>query len=891
MEGAASPAPLTRAERALLCVAVCIGPWLATPLVIYGANTLNFSIGLVRALPWLSAGALLTGLLCWALLSVSRKMQVRVAALLLALAALSWAQGHLLVWDYGVMDGRPIDWWAQWRKGALDSTAWIVILGAAWVFANRLRPHLGLLAGALVVIHLATMVSALVRLAPPPAFHRYTLDEDHQFDFSSDRNVILLVLDAFQSDVFQEVIEQRPEFIDALDGFTFYRNAAAGFSKTYPSIPLMLTGQWYDNTQPIGDFVAESFEAHSLTVPMVADGWRVDLLPRVPRVVHHSERVASNVEPNGDSVQVAGEAGRLADLSLFRVSPHFLKRFWLNDMEWRLSPWWQGMARSVTGADAAAGVVHRNADARFALGIERLARVHWKQPAFKFYHLMIPHEPFVLREDLDVARWPPGRAGYVGQSATAVSIVVRLVERLKALGVYENSTLVVVADHGGGDYDAGVRTAGVVPAESRDPGLDNIPVQHHASALPLVLVKPSGAVGPMSVSDRPVSIGDVAEILQGAVEGELPLEARGGDDQAASAAPRPYYFYRHQGWSGDYLPPMTAYELRGHAWDAGRWIATGEVLNPPGTSAGSSVYHPGERVGFDNLDTDAWLVSGWAGNRSGGAWTNARQARLRVPVAAATGASRSEPAELRLWLHPFLAKGRLERQSLVLKLAGNALAHWDVDTRGCYTATLPTGVTGPVSGGLLDLTLDLPDAAAPAEFGISNDFRQLGVRLMAFEIGQPGGLRLGESIPLNNEHPAGCDWRARGWSSGAKDVVSIRSRATLALRLHPETRNMKGPLQLELLLRPFLGHGALATQRVQLDVDGTPAGEWVLEQEEALSIALDAAWREDLHLELDFRFPDATSPAQLGMNADERLLGVYLGAITLVSTAHSADLN
>lgn len=874
---------------ALVSLAVVAGPLLATPVVIHGANPLDFSVSLGRTL-WLPAPlAVICAALLVIVLSWSGRLYNRAAALCLAVAWLFWLQGHLLVRDYGVLDGRAIDWLGQWQRGVGDGLLWAAVIALALVFADRLRPRLALLASALLGIYAVTATGMLLSRDTPPAFHHFGLDETHKFDFSRDRNVILLVLDAFQSDVMQQLLDQRPELAEMFDGFTFYRNAAAAYAKTYPSVPLMLTGQWYDNAIPIEAFVEQAFETQSVTGTMLENGWRVDLFPAIPRVVQHSDRVTSNLVPRGNFVETAAESGRLLDLSLFRVTPHLLKAWWVNDNLWRAGPALADWAKRFGDKSNNDRVWHRNAAARFALNVEQRGRIAWSEPAFKFYHLMVPHEPFLLHEDFTVGPMPPGREGFVRHSAAALRVVEKLLQRLKDDGVYEQATVLIVADHGGGDYDAGVRAGDILPADGTPMAAgDGIPPQHHASALPLVLVKYAGDRGPLEVSDTPVSIADVASSIAWSAglsdrrSGNAAAARRIGGKPAGRIEPRRYYFYRHQGWHGDYLPAMTEYRLQGHSWDPAAWNATGRIIPPGGESIRAARYRWGERVEFTgDAASGAWLYSGWSGSPDAGTWSNAATAWLRVPLEQPAGAARAANAEVRFEFFPFLAGGDIDAQTVALSVNDQPVVDWRVAMNGCYVAQLPeTAVRNQPE---LLFRFDLPAAAAPGKHSSSKDFRKLGVRLKSMAVGPPVSYSLGRSLTFPTQDGTGCALRMMGWSGWPDVAWSIAREAELVFRLDPAELSPDAGLMLQLELQPFLGKGALASQTVVVDDGGGTIATWSVDAAADYNLRLDPPPDGQNEISVRFRFPDAVSPASLGISGDRRELGVMVKRLTLRS--------
>jgi len=103
---------------------------------------------------------------------------------------------------------------------------------------------------------------------------QYAIDETTKFDFSKNKNVILMMFDAYQMDVLLELAESEPELMTPLEGFTLYENNTAVFAKTYPTVPLFLTGEQYKKEQPLLDFFETVYD-DSLMEKMQKEGWDV----------------------------------------------------------------------------------------------------------------------------------------------------------------------------------------------------------------------------------------------------------------------------------------------------------------------------------------------------------------------------------------------------------------------------------------------------------------------------------------------------------------------------------------------------------------------------------------------------------------------------------------
>ena len=82
---------------------------------------------------------------------------------------------------------------------------------------------------------------ATVYAAPDEPVWKYQDSSEYPkelYQFSSDTNTIIIILDSYQSDIFQEIINEDEKYRDMFDGFTYYRNRSVDFPRRillYPS--------------------------------------------------------------------------------------------------------------------------------------------------------------------------------------------------------------------------------------------------------------------------------------------------------------------------------------------------------------------------------------------------------------------------------------------------------------------------------------------------------------------------------------------------------------------------------------------------------------------------------------------------------------------------------
>ena len=235
-------------------------------------------------------------------------------------------------------------------------------------------------------------------------------DDATMFEFSKEQNVIILVLDMFQTDIFQEIIDEDNEYREMFDGFTYYRNAVGGHPTTYPSVTFILTGKHYDNSIPIQKHIKNAFLENSIPHMLKENNYRVDLFPlhgpNAPEIYLGNE-IASNIgnQHRGEVKRDINEqrgATELQQLTLFRHVPHFLKCYFY------VTPF----IEIGENEDVHQDVVFYNSLVSNTVSSS-------EEMVFKYYHLRGAHSPYTLNAQLQNEDLQQNRSGCKEQAKAA----------------------------------------------------------------------------------------------------------------------------------------------------------------------------------------------------------------------------------------------------------------------------------------------------------------------------------------------------------------------------------------------------------------------------------------------------------------------------------------
>ena len=460
---------------------------------------------------------------------VSRRWFPAYVAVLSGFGVLLWLQGNLLVGNYGLLEAGAIDFREQAWRGPWEIGLWVGVLLLLASVARRVMTIGPLASQALIALQALLVMVSIVQ--PEGELERQSArwDDPPQgiYEFSTNQNVIHVVLDAFQSDVFREIVEEdRARFDRELDGFVFFVDHAGAFPTTSFAMPAMLTGSLYRNEKPVEEFLQDAFEQGSVLNGLARNGYEVDVASimrltwatdwLVPaRLVDGSlaDEPLTNfyrLRRSFTSYRVHRRlvAAFLVDLSLFRHLPHPFKPWIYNDQAWRL--------RSTYSPDL--GYTATSARDFLEDFVERV-NVSREAPVYKLLHLGIPHRPVVLDADcsfVDVTR--VSRSAFRGQARCALNLLVEFLDRLRQAGIYDSSLIIVSSDHG-----TGLEPPNLVARNNRDGGSPGIDLRTRITvgdagvelagivgvAMALLVVKPPASRGPLTMSTAPTGIRDI----------------------------------------------------------------------------------------------------------------------------------------------------------------------------------------------------------------------------------------------------------------------------------------------------------------------------------------------------------------------------------------------
>ena len=532
-----------------LAVSLSFLLFLYAPLELFLTNQLEFWFSAGQMLPYallLFALALLLMLLVFlALRCFAPRLYPWALALCLVILLCCWVQGSFLVAHLPGMNGAAVDWGA-FRGDRIASCLLWIAAAALVVFAlKKLGPKrfpqiAGFLSLALCLMLSVTLLTLFLTTDEAEKQRSLICTDEGMFTWSEDENFLILVLDAVDDTAFEQVLARDESYPAIFDDFTCFRNTVGGYPYSKCSIPLILTGEWYEAQSSFTEYETAALENGPFLNRILQDGFRRWIYPYDPSVTA-SVREGQFENLSMDQPAFAGvlpASKILIKMAIVKHAPWDLKRFGY-DLPFRLTE-----AMRYSGQE---GVSYYNWSDPVFYGAVRDNNPITKVPdkVWKYLHLEGAHEPHVYDKDLNVLESSPFRDVIEGN----ITMISSFLQRMKEAGVYDNTVIVLCSDHGSHNTT------------------DLVTINQH----PILLIKGKNEHHPFRMDDAPISFDDLQtaylRLLDGAQSDEV------FDWQAGDARERRFFDYEMVNSN-----VLTEYVQTGHAEDMESLLPTGRIF-------------------------------------------------------------------------------------------------------------------------------------------------------------------------------------------------------------------------------------------------------------------------------------------------------------------------
>lgn len=397
-----------------------------------------------------------------------------------------YIQGNFLIKGLPSFDGATFNWNGYSIERVKSIVLWVgivvVVLFVLFKFKADILKKVSIIGSICLFLLLSVTLSALfLTVEMEEKKGLLACSDTNEFLLSDDQNLILLVLDAISGNDFEEIIAGNDDYKNMFHDFTYFDNSLAGYPYSSRSVPLILSGQWHKNEEYFNEYVNKSISISPLVTKLKADKYRMGIYYQYIQLKASTfEGVFENQTVLSYSYSSINTMIKIVvRMAGIKYAPWDLKRHCYNlpdvlftskvplDENFKFYDW--------------SNIVFRD-----SLKNNNPIEIT-KDKCFRYIHLEGAHVPFEFDENLNIIK----NGTYHQKIIASLKVAKMYLERLKESGVYENSAIVIMSDHG-------------FPDDAKN--FNPIERMH-----PVLLVKGINESHAFKVSNAPVSYVDLAE--------------------------------------------------------------------------------------------------------------------------------------------------------------------------------------------------------------------------------------------------------------------------------------------------------------------------------------------------------------------------------------------
>lgn len=452
---------------------------------------------------------------------------------------ITFLQGNILSMNLPALDGSEIDWKGLYGTDIITLAA-ILIAAGLLVFLTvkrGIQPAIKYTRLFTIGAFALLTIFLIVEMICTGAFNRKDsfITTDKNFStLSEDKNFVLLLCDSVGSSEFKKVLDENPEYGEIFEDFTYCPDTLSGYPCTRDNIPLILGGQFNKNEKKFDVFSSETFNTSPFFKELDDSGYDINLYKaELTWYGNRSYDIKNSEDFKAYKLPFASFMNEELKYVGYKYLPYILKEnSQIEDMNFN------GLVNMYMWDDR---TVYRKIKNE-----PELTKV--PQKIFSFIHTEGAHIPFIYDKDLNTIE----HGTYEQKIEAVITMVKAYIERLKANNAYDNTVIVIMADHGNSDLD----------------GADDMLVRGN----PMFMIKGINEHHEFSESQKPVSYADLMDIYSNLLKGQ-------SADDSLSFIPdsreRIYMWYRH--FQFEYH--IVEYAVTGKAWEWEKFEKTGNVYD------------------------------------------------------------------------------------------------------------------------------------------------------------------------------------------------------------------------------------------------------------------------------------------------------------------------
>ncbi len=422
--------------------------FLYEPINMYASNMNDFWFDIYSFFPIIIKQFLFFFIILSIFFIIIRKIHINLYKFFtisfLILVICSYIQGNYLIGSLPPIDGLWINFDIYKTEKLISLLLWIftigIVLFCLYKFKfNKIEKATMYISLAVIVMLSTSLISFITKEHFFDNKNNYYATTKNYNNISSDKNFYIFLIDAASSTKFAEGIDRNGDVKEILKDFTYYPDTTSTYIFTMFSIPYILGGEYYLNDSDFGEYFTRQIDESKLLKTLEDEGYELN--------IYEDGELANYRGNNITKFKNIDNLFTIDEKELFNQEMiYILHKYLPYQLKWRAKA--NNFSLSKTKKSKCYQTFFDNNILNYNLIKENELNVV-DNKNFQFVHIEGAHSPY--RYDKNVNEIDNGT--YEQNIDASVTILKAYLDRLRNSEYYDNSVIIIMADHGYGDKE------------------------------------------------------------------------------------------------------------------------------------------------------------------------------------------------------------------------------------------------------------------------------------------------------------------------------------------------------------------------------------------------------------------------------------------------------
>lgn len=354
---------------------------------------------------------------------------------------IAYIHGNFFSGSLPTFNGDPIIWSDYMTEHIISIVICLVITAIIIITAIKFKPARIAKYTAFITLAIFAMlsVSLISTLITTDALKEKSVPtyatNDNINTYSSNRNFLIFLVDAVDSERFYKATKDMSLYKNTFTDFTYFPDTVGAYNLTRDSIPFIFSGKWDYNETDFTTYSTDAYDESPIFEKLESSGYNMNFYDN--DFIWQSRKAFSftNITGHTKNINRAALLKQEIKYVLFKYLPYPLKKFSKVDS----IDFTNTQPSEETAAFAWDDLSYYN-------NIQENSIELTTDKIFQFIHIEGAHVPYNLDENLNPIDAEAGT--YEQKCIATLKIINAYLNRLKEANVYDNSAIIIMADHG-----------------------------------------------------------------------------------------------------------------------------------------------------------------------------------------------------------------------------------------------------------------------------------------------------------------------------------------------------------------------------------------------------------------------------------------------------------